>query len=152
MELHKSVRKIDRIILHCTATPEGREVSVADITRMHKEKGYATIGYHYVIGLDGEVHEGRRIDLVGAHCQGHNTGSIGVVYVGGMDKRMKNVKDTRTDAQKVALIELVHDLLEVYGLSIDCVRCHNQYSAKACPSFSRETFVAEYNEYYKEEE
>lgn len=59
------MRKIDKLIIHCSATPEGRAVSVKDIDKWHREKGYNGIGYHYVIGLNGEVWKGRDINLIG---------------------------------------------------------------------------------------
>lgn len=76
------MRKIDDIIIHCTATAEGRDVSVADIRRWHKARGFVDVGYHYVVYLDGSVHEGRPLAQVGAHCRGHNAHSVGVCYVG----------------------------------------------------------------------
>ena len=93
----KSKRVINEIIVHCTATPEGREVSVDEITKWHKQRGFTTIGYHYVVYLDGSVHEGRSVDVSGAHCTGHNSHSIGVCYVGGLAKDGKTPKDTRSD-------------------------------------------------------
>ena len=83
------MRKIDKIIIHCSATPEGRVVTVTEIDKWHREKGYNGIGYHYVIGLNGEVWKGRDINLIGAHTQGQNANSIGICYVGGVDKNMK---------------------------------------------------------------
>ena len=55
------MRRIDKIILHCSATPEGRNVTVEDIRAWHIERGFRTIGYHYVIYLDGSVHAGRPV-------------------------------------------------------------------------------------------
>ena len=127
------MRKIDKIILHCAATPEGRDISMETIKSWHvKGNGWSDIGYHYVIELDGTIKEGRPMHRSGAHTKGHNTGSIGVCYVGGMDKN-KNAKDTRTDAQRTAMDELIADLMKEYkGAS---VHGHNEFSAKACPSF-----------------
>ncbi|MCH5347505.1 MAG: N-acetylmuramoyl-L-alanine amidase, partial [Muribaculaceae bacterium] len=78
------MRKISKIIVHCSATPAGREVSVAEIDRWHRARGFNEIGYHYVIGLDGQVHRGRAVEKVGAHCSGQNAESIGVCYIGGV--------------------------------------------------------------------
>lgn len=64
------MRKIAKIILHCAATPEGRETTVADITSWHLQRGFTTIGYHFVIYLDGSVHKGRCIETPGAHAKG----------------------------------------------------------------------------------
>ena len=77
------MRKVNLIVVHCTATPEGRDVTVADIDRMHRAKGWKCIGYHYVVYRDGSVHAGRPVSEVGAHVYGHNANSIGVAYVGG---------------------------------------------------------------------
>lgn len=126
------MREINEIIIHCTATPEGREVSVDEITKWHKARGFKDIGYHYVIHLDGRVENGRNIEAVGAHCEGHNANSIGVVYVGGLAKDGKTPKDTRTAAQKKALKWLVGGLAEHFGAE---VHGHNEYSEKACPCF-----------------
>lgn len=127
------MRKIDKIILHCAATPEGRDISMETIKSWHvKGNGWSDIGYHYVIELDGTIKEGRPMHRSGAHTKGHNTGSIGVCYVGGMDKN-KNAKDTRTDAQRIALDELIADLMKEHkGATI---HGHNEFAAKACPSF-----------------
>lgn len=126
------MRTIDEIIVHCTATPEGRAVTVADIDRWHRARGFRRIGYHYVLYLDGSIHRGRPEYMVGAHCTGHNTRSIGVCYVGGCDRSMRP-KDTRTPAQKAALLRLLRELRTRYpGASI---HGHRDYAAKACPSF-----------------
>lgn len=127
------MRKIDDIILHCSATPEGKDFSVADIDRWHREKGWDGIGYHYVVYRDGSVHVGRNIAKAGAHCSGHNAHSIGVCYIGGLAKDGKTAKDTRTEAQKKALRELVESLLWKYPGAQ--VHGHNEYAAKACPCF-----------------
>lgn len=129
------MRRIDEIIVHCTATPQGMAVSVDDIDRWHRQRGFASIGYHFVVYLDGTVHTGRPIDQIGAHCKGHNAYSIGICYVGGLDA-YGHPKDTRTPAQKKALLLLVVALktqypnAKVYG--------HRQFANKACPCFDAE--------------
>lgn len=115
ISIKKSRRQINEIILHCSATPEGRHVTTADIKRAHLNRGFSDIGYHYVVYLDGSVHKGRDVNLSGAHCTGHNAHSIGVCYIGGVDKNMKP-KDTRTSAQKTSLVKLVSKLLQTYSL------------------------------------
>ena len=131
--LKKSRRVINEIIIHCTATPEGRECSVEDIRRWHKARGFTDIGYHYVIHLDGRVENGRDVDIAGAHCTGHNTHSIGVVYVGGCAKDGKTPKDTRTEAQKSAIANLLIDLRKLYPRAT--IHGHRDFAPKACPSF-----------------
>ena len=131
--LKKSRRRINEIIVHCSATPEGRDYTVADIRQMHKAQGWMDIGYHYLIYRDGSIHEGRNVDLVGAHCQGHNAQSIGVCYVGGVARDGKTPKDTRTTAQKDALVHLLMQLVCLYPDAT--IRGHRDFAAKACPSF-----------------
>ena len=108
------MRPITEIIVHCTASPEGRPMTVKQIDDIHRnERHWANgIGYHKVIYLDGTIHDGRPLDMMGAHCNegGHNRYSIGVVYVGGCAKDGKTAKDTRTPEQKVALANLLEEL------------------------------------------
>lgn len=126
------MRKIDEIIIHCSATPQGRHVTVDDIDRWHRDRGFRCVGYHYVIYLDGSVARGRDESEIGAHCTGHNAHSIGVCYVGGCDSRMRPA-DTRTPAQRRALHDLVADLTKRYPGAT--VHGHREFAAKACPSF-----------------
>lgn len=129
----RASRRIDEIIIHCTATPEGRDVSVDTIRGWHIGQGWKDIGYHWVVRLDGTVKPGRPEAQVGSHVAGHNTGTLGVVYVGGVDTK-GNPKDTRTPPQTAALLALVKALIVRYP-TIKKVTGHNQYAAKACPSF-----------------
>lgn len=126
------MRKIDKLIIHCSATPEGRDYTVADIDRWHKQRGWKGIGYHYVIYRDGSVHEGRDISVIGAHCTGHNATSIGICYIGGIDAD-GNPKDTRTPAQRAALRDLVELLQTEYPQAT--VHGHREFANKACPCF-----------------
>lgn len=108
---------IDSIVIHCSATREGQDVRAADIDKWHKERGFKMIGYHYVIDLDGKIEAGRPLTMNGAHCntagvsgKPYNSHSIGICYVGGLDKNGR-AKDTRTNKQKVALHNLVNSLI-----------------------------------------
>lgn len=127
------MRVINEIIVHCTATPEGKDYTVADIDKWHKARGWKGIGYHYVIYRDGSIHQGRPETKIGAHCQGHNDNSIGVVYVGGLASNGKTPKDTRTDAQKKSLENLLKQLKQKYPKAT--IHGHRDFAAKACPSF-----------------
>jgi len=137
--LKKSKRTINEIIIHCTATPEYKSFTVTDIRKWHTTpvakggRGWSDIGYHYVIYLDGTIVEGRDIDIAGAHCVGHNSHSIGVCYVGGMDKDNKKAKDTRTELQKSALLNLLLDLKKIYSNA--SIHGHRDFANKDCPSF-----------------
>jgi N-acetylmuramoyl-L-alanine amidase len=131
------MRDLNRIILHCSATPEGREVSVDTIRSWHTDpppqgNGWSDIGYHYVIHLDGTTEIGRPISIQGAHTSGENEDSIGVCYIGGVDTSMA-AKDTMTVLQEISFVKLVKSLSLIFGqLS---VHGHNEFSTKACPSF-----------------
>ena len=131
--LKTSSRRITEIIVHCSATREGRDYTVADITRWHKQRGFTTIGYHYVIYRDGSLHVGRDVNLVGAHCMNHNAHSIGICYIGGCKTDGISPKDTRTDAQKTALVALLKDLRRKYPYAK--IHGHRDFANKACPSF-----------------
>ncbi|MDU1889524.1 MAG: N-acetylmuramoyl-L-alanine amidase [Dysgonomonas sp.] len=129
------MRKINKIILHCSATKEGQHFTVKDIDRWHRARGFAKIGYHFVIYLDGSVHQGRQLDEAGAHTKGHNSRSIGICYIGGVDAD-GNPKDTRTPEQVTALHALVAGLRACFAEAT--VHGHYEFAAKACPSFDVE--------------
>lgn len=133
------MREINKIIIHCSATPEGKHFTVENIRRWHTlpvskgGRGWSDIGYHYVIYLDGTVHNGRPVEKIGAHCAGQNAKSIGICYIGGIASDAKTPKDTRTEAQKRALRQLVETLRKKYPKAT--VHGHREFAAKACPCF-----------------
>lgn len=139
--------KLKRLVLHCTATPEGREVSAADIRHWHCDpinkggRGWKQVGYTDMIHLDGKVerlvknNEDANVDPweVTNGAAGYNSTSRHVVYVGGVAKDGRTPKDTRTAAQKAAMEAYVKDFHKRFpGIPIVG---HNQLAAKACPSF-----------------
>ncbi len=139
-------RAVSSIAVHCTATRERRAVTLAELATWHRARGFTGIGYHFVVHLDGTVEVGRDKATPGAHVQGHNARSIGVVYVGGLDAAGRP-HDTRTPAQKAALLELLRALKAAHPRAI--VQGHRDYSPdrdgdgivephewlKACPCF-----------------
>lgn len=127
------MREINEIIIHCTATPTGRDVSANDIDRWHRQRGFACIGYHYVVRLDGTLEVGRPIDKAGAHCKGHNAHSIGIAYVGGIDEHGQYA-DTRTAEQRFKMSALISFLVQSFS-TITKVSGHRDYAARACPCF-----------------
>ncbi len=147
--------RTDYLVVHCTATPEGQPHTVKSITAMHKARGFSTIGYHYLIGLNGETWQGRTPDTsIGAHVKGFNATTLGVAYVGGVDKAGKP-KDTRTDAQKLAMKVLLKQLQIKYpnakilghrdlspDLDHDGVVEPHEW-VKACPCFSARRWASE---------
>ena len=129
------------IIIHCSATrpdwlsDQLTAAKVAEIRQWHKAKGWADIGYHFVIDRDGEVATGRSITQNGAHTEGHNTNTIGVCLIGGFgSSATDSFLQNYTQAQSDALRELIGDLQDKYGQIP--VSGHNQYSNKACPGFN----------------
>ena len=129
----RSKRVIKEIIVHCSATAEGRDFTVEDIRRWHKQQGWSDIGYHYVIGRHGEKWTGRDVDVSGAHCEGHNRNSIGVCYIGGLDETGKKAKDTRTLQQKAVMLSLLTELKRLYPQAK--IYGHRDFARKDCPSF-----------------
>ena len=139
--LKRSRRRIDEIIVHCTATPEGQPRTVEQIRAQHKAQGWSDIGYHVLVTLDGKAYLGRDMDISGAHAEGHNSHSIGVVYVGGVENKpgvpyaQLKAKDTRTDAQKASLMALLMDLRKLYPKARIIGHRDVDTHGKECPSF-----------------
>lgn len=127
------MRKINQIIIHCSDTIEGKNFTVDDIKKWHKARGWTDIGYHYVVYLDGSIHKGRNEEVVGAHCEGHNDHSIGVCYIGGKEAGTFKAKDTRTKAQKEALIRLLMKLVCKYPEAE--IVGHRDLANRKCPCF-----------------
>lgn len=132
------MREINKLIIHCSATPEGKDIKTETIRSWHVNGNHWTdIGYHYVIELDGSVHKGRDESLIGAHCSGQNANSIGICYIGGVAKDGKTPKDTRTEAQKQSIIKLLKQLKQKYPKAT--IHGHSEYANKACPCFNAKT-------------
>ena len=126
-------RNINEIIVHCSATAEGKDFTTAQIKQWHLARGFSDIGYHWVIYRDGSIHPGRDESKIGAHCSGHNSYSIGVCYIGGCASDGRTPKDTRTEAQKASLLKLLKELKLRYPKAT--IHGHREYANKACPSF-----------------
>ena len=128
------MRSINEIIVHCSATREGQDISVDTIKKWHVEgRGWTDIGYHFYIDINGKIWKGRDIDKTGAHCKNHNRNSIGVCYCGGVEADGKTPKDTRTEAQKESLLHVLKTLMAMFPLAT--IYSHNEFANKACPSF-----------------
>lgn len=129
-------RAINEIIIHCSATAEGKDYTTSQIKQWHLARGFSDIGYHWVIYRDGSIHQGRDESKVGAHCTGHNSYSIGVCYIGGCSTDGKTPKDTRTENQKASLIKLLKELKMRYPKAK--IYPHYKFANKACPCFDAE--------------
>jgi len=135
-------RKINKLVVHCSAS--NQDVDIEDIKRWHIDRGWRTVGYHWVITADGQMQQGRPEYQMGAHVAGHNKNSIGICWVGGY-----NGEDNRTDAQKLALRALITSLVAKYDISDENILGHRDLSPdvdgdgkverhewlKTCPNF-----------------
>lgn len=135
----RNPRKIDKLIVHCSATPEGEDYTIEQIRQWHVEgNGWSDIGYHYVIDRYGNIHNGRPESVVGAHTTGQNATSIGICIIGGCPPRSvkdwkRKSKDTRTPQQKLALVKLLKELKKKYPVAK--IYGHRDFANKPCPSF-----------------
>lgn len=127
------MRTITLIIVHCSANRAGSALRMADIDSYHRSLGWIGCGYHYVIPTDGTIEPGRPDEMVGAHCKNHNRHSIGVCYIGGLSKDGKPA-DTRTDAQRIALRNLLERLHRNYPNAL-IVGHRDLEPQKECPCF-----------------
>ena len=128
------MRNINKLIIHCSATRECDDsVNASVIDRWHKARGWKGCGYHFIVLIDGTIETGRMIDEVGAQVKGMNKSSIGICYIGGLEKDGKTPKDTRTPNQKESLLLLIKTLKKIYPEAT--LHGHNEFSNKACPSF-----------------
>lgn len=129
------MRAIKELVVHCSATPSAKPFRAADIDKWHRGQGWSSIGYHYVITLDGTIEPGRPLAEAGAHVAGHNAESIGICYVGGMNAQGTAPADTLNERQADALEVLLLGLRAKFpGARI---LGHRDYPGvkKACPSF-----------------
>ena len=103
-----------RVVIHYSATYPDQQVNAAVIDKWHRDRGFARIGYHWIVLRDGTIEAGRPEGTVGAHVRGHNTGSIGICWVGGLDRATGPNKGVwnPTPVQEAALVELVREVLQ----------------------------------------
>lgn len=129
------MRKINEIILHCSATEAGKMYTAEDINRWHKQRGFDCIGYHFVIRLNGVIESGRALSRVGAHCIGHNKNSIGICYIGGL--KLGIPSNTLTFQQIDSLRKLLAFCMKSFDIPKENIHLHNEFAKKDCPCFSR---------------
>ena len=131
--MQRIMRIVSEIIIHCSATPEGRDYTVEQIADWHRQRGFRMIGYHYILYRDGTCHAGRPLNVAGAHCKGHNAHSIGICYIGGVAADGQTPKDTRTVVQRKAIASLLRALHAQFPEAT--LHGHRDFANKACPSF-----------------
>ncbi len=132
---YQNYREVNLLVVHCTATRCNKDFPVSTLRASHKARGFADIGYHFYITRDGETHPCRPVHQIGAHATGWNDKSIGICYEGGLDENGR-IADTRTYAQKCALLDLLRQLKTDYPKAK--ILGHYQLSEnirKACPCF-----------------
>lgn len=130
------------IAVHCSATSDKQDIGAAEINKWHRARGWACIGYHYVIRRNGVIETGRADEVVGAHVQGYNEVSVGVCMVGGVSADDITIaKDNFTKAQWASLKELLLELKVKYPKAV--IQGHRDFPdvKKACPSFDVKTWL-----------
>ena len=136
------MRKIDKIILHCSANGPNSKIGVKEIRDYHvKQRGWKDIGYHYVIKRNGVLETGRPIEQAGAHCTGYNANSIGICLVGGIDNAGMP-QDNFTPEQFEKLAQFLRVLRLKYPKAT--IHGHNEFANKACPVFDVKKFLERY--------
>ncbi len=125
-------RKINKIIIHCSATPPSMDIDADRVDEWHRQRGWSGIGYHFFIKRDGQIQTGRPLEKSGAHTKGQNKNSIGICYAGGVDKDMCP-EDNRTSSQIASFLLLLRLLKNMFPEAI--IHSHRDFSPKACPSF-----------------
>lgn len=141
MALLTKRRSTDYIAIHCSATPAARDIGRAEIEKMHRDRGFVTIGYHFVIRRDGTVETGRPVDTVGAHVKSYNSISVGVCLVGGVTPKLK-AENNYTPEQWASLATVVEDLRGMYPHAK--ILGHRDFPAvaKDCPCFDVKEWAA----------
>lgn len=139
------LRKITKIVFHCSATPDGRDVTIEDIDRMHRERWgqNSGCGYHFLIDIHGKVKKGRWSDTPGSHAgpnkkigrKSSNPDTIAVVYAGGVDSKLRALKSGMNSLQRDTAVTLLWALKNGYGLKIEDIIGHNELPLvnKGCP-------------------
>lgn len=147
----EQMKKLMYLMLHCTATPEGRIITPADVLRWHTSdppngRGWPKAGYMALFLLDGSIHffaqdngdQWVQSNELTYGAVGMNAVSHHICYVGGMDEANKLPKDTRTAAQELSMIKFIFEYLSRHPQVK--VAGHNQFAQKACPSFDVPTW------------
>lgn len=130
------MRKIRRIVIHCSDTEDSLDISARDIREWHtRDNGWSDIGYHYVVRRNGTLEKGRDLDQIGAHVQGHNKDSIGICWVG---------RKQISSEQYTSLLAVVRGLMNMFNLTVDNVYGHKELDDhKTCPNLDMDYFRAE---------
>lgn len=154
-ELYKTKRKVNKIIVHCTATSSNtNNVDGEMVDGWHRDRwGESSgIGYHYLVKRDGTLEKGRWVDFIGSHSKGNNTGTIGVAYAGGVKsvngKRLIPDFNNLTRLQEKTLLTTISTLSEMYAVDVKQVLGHNELPNvnKDCPCLTMSKFRGKVDE------
>lgn len=122
---------ISKIIVHCSDSDDSLDIGFREIDEWHRQRGWLSpsgisCGYHFIIRRDSKIEIGRPLEEIGAHCKGHNTGSIGICVVG----------RKKFDPKQIAtLLKKVNDLRAMFKIPIDKVYGHYEFEPnKTCPN------------------
>lgn len=134
--------RVGFIVVHCSATRPSQNFDVNDIRRMHLQRGFLDVGYHFVIKRDGTIQRGRDLDRQGAHVSGYNHLSVGVCLIGGVSENDVNVpQDNFTPEQENSLRTVLALLRREFPNAV--IQGHRDFPGvkKACPSFDVATWL-----------
>jgi N-acetyl-anhydromuramyl-L-alanine amidase AmpD len=130
------MRKIHGGIIHCSDSDHDHHDDVSVMRRWHvDERGWSDVGYHFFIKKDGTIQTGRPLYKVGAHCGGHNRGTVGICLHG---------KTEFTEAQFKSLAKLLKTLMDTHDFLMDEIYGHYHFSSKTCPNFDVTEFKKKY--------
>lgn len=122
------MRKINKIITHCSDSPYIAHDDIRVIRKWHvEERGWSDVGYHFFVRMNGDIQLGRPINIQGAHAKGHNYDSIGICLAG---------RDEFSADQLESLESLLINLLYCFNLKVENIYGHYEIdSGKTCPNF-----------------
>lgn len=130
--------RTEAIFVHCSATKPSQDIGASTIEMWHKQQGWLSIGYHFVIKRDGTVEEGRPVDVIGSHVKDWNYKSVGVCLVGGINDK-GNFEANFTPAQMHSLDATLKYLKSKYPQAE--IKAHHDVAPKACPSFDLQRWL-----------
>lgn len=117
-----------KIICHCSASDDESSDNIETIREWHLKRGWDDIGYHFFIDKSGRIFKGRGIDVIGAHCYGHNKDSVGICVSGLNDF---------SPMQFTSLKVICFDLMRYFNINADQIFHHNEFNKnKTCPNFN----------------
>jgi len=130
------------LVVHCAATPAKMDIGAKEIDRWHRERGFFSLGYHYVIRRNGTIEDGRPLDQPGAHVRQYNSVSLGVCLVGGVDKAGPEGKpEANFTSEQIYMLRIVLDEWKAKWPNAEIVGHRDLDAGKACPSFNVKKWI-----------